>query len=326
MARFDGGVVVSRRGPRPVSVRLRRLLVMLPWLQERGTVPTREMADHFGLSVDELIADLTLASLCGVSQDPRDLIDLWVDEEAVHFGIPKYFNRPLRLTAPEAFSLVASARAARELAGAERGGPLDRAVAKVAAVMGIADDERLVVEIERPAVVDDWLRAAGEGRVVDIEHWSPASGESVRREIVPVEIFTELDHWYVRAFDRGVGAERTFRLDRIESHQVTDRIEAVDLGPRRPWFADSDEVRPVVLEVDPSWMWVLEQYPGVAVEESLAPEHGRRVVVSLTVSNERWLRRLLLRLGANATVRSPQEWRSLGSATARIVRQRYDKK
>ena len=90
---------MNRRGPRPVNVRLRRLLVMLPWLQERGTVPTQEMADHFGMSVDDLIADLTLASLCGVSQDPRDLIDLWVDEEAVHFGVPKYFNRPLRLTA-----------------------------------------------------------------------------------------------------------------------------------------------------------------------------------------------------------------------------------
>ena len=32
-----------RRGPRPTGDRLRRLLVMLPWLMERGEVPVAEM-------------------------------------------------------------------------------------------------------------------------------------------------------------------------------------------------------------------------------------------------------------------------------------------
>lgn len=316
---------MNRRGPRPVNVRLRRLLVMLPWLQERGTVPTQEMAEHFGMSVDDLIADLTLASLCGVSQDPRDLIDLWVDEEAVHFGVPKYFNRPLRLTAPEAFSLVASARATRELAGADVGGALDRAVAKVAAAMGIDDDDRLVVDIDRPDSVDEWIAAAEQGRVVNIDYWSPASGETVPREIVPVEIFADLDHWYIRSFDRGVGAERIFRLDRIESHIVTDVVDPVDLGPRRPWFADSSDSSRAVIELDPAWMWVLEPYPGVRTEET-KPKKRRWVVVSVPVSNERWLRRVLLRLGPNAVLRSPSDRATLAADTARLVRERYGKK
>ena len=182
---------MSRRGPRPVNVRLRRLLVILPWLLERGTVSTAEMAAHFGMSVDDLIADLTLASLCGVSQDPRDLIDLWVDEEAVHFGIPKYFNKPLRLTAPEAFSLVASARAAQNLAGAEIGSALERAVAKVAHSMGIDDDNQLVVELEPPTAAKELAVAAAGRREVHLEYWTPARGESEERRIVPVEVFSE---------------------------------------------------------------------------------------------------------------------------------------
>jgi predicted DNA-binding transcriptional regulator YafY len=39
------GRYMSRRGPRPVNERLRRLLVMLPWSMERGSVSTEEMAD-----------------------------------------------------------------------------------------------------------------------------------------------------------------------------------------------------------------------------------------------------------------------------------------
>ena len=317
---------MTRRGPRPVNLRLRRLLVMLPWLQERGTVSTAEMAEHFGMTVPDLMADLTLASLCGVSQDPRDLIDLWVDEEAVHFGIPKYFNRPLRLTAPEAFSLVASARAAANLTGSEVGGALNRAVAKVAATMGIDDADGLVVEMEAPDRVNDFARAAEESREVVIVHWSPSSGESVERRIAPVEVFAESDHWYVRALDLGVGAERIFRLDRIESLAVGEIRERVELGPRRPWFADSAETTRVTIEMDPAWMWVLEQYPGVTIDEGAKPKRKNWVRVSMPVTSERWLRRVLLRLGNNARVVSPVEWVDLALDTARSVRARYETK
>lgn len=317
---------MTRRGPRPVNLRLRRLLVMLPWLQERGTVPTAEMAEHFGMTVPDLMADLTLASLCGVSQDPRDLIDLWVDEEAVHFGIPKYFNRPLRLTAPEAFSLVASAAAARNLAGSDLGGALNRAVDKVARAMGIDDVDQLVVELETPDAVADFARAAEAGREVTIIHWSVTSGDSTERRIVPVEVFTESDHWYVRAFDLGVEAERIFRLDRIESHLVGDIRHDVDLGPRRPWFSDATETTTVTIEMDPAWVWVLEQYPGVTIDETATPKRKRWVTVTMPVSNERWLQRVLLRLGDNARVVAPSHWTGLAADTARLVRSRYGTK
>jgi len=317
---------MTRRGPRPVNLRLRRLLVLLPWLQERGTVSTAEMAEHFGMSVADLMADLTLASLCGVSQDPRDLIDLWVDEEAVHFGIPKYFNRPLRLTAPEAFSLVASARAAGNLTGSDVGGALDRAVTKVAAAMGIDDGGGLVVEMETPERVGDFVRAAEESRETVIVHWSVSSGESVERRILPVEVFTESDHWYVRALDLDLDAERIFRLDRIESCAVGEVRARVELGPRRPWFDGATETTSVTLEIDPAWMWVLEQYPGVVADDTQRAKRKNWVRVSLPVTGERWLRRLLLRLGNNARVVSPQEWVDLASDTARRVRERYSTK
>ena len=55
-----------RRGPRPAQERLRRLLLMLPWLMERGEVAIAEMAAHFSLSESELVADIELAAMCGL--------------------------------------------------------------------------------------------------------------------------------------------------------------------------------------------------------------------------------------------------------------------
>jgi len=301
---------------------------MLPWLQEQGTVSTRVMADRFGLTVDELIADLTLASLCGVSEDPRDLIDLWVDEDEVHFGVPKYFERPLRLTLPEAFSLLAAAEASRQIAR-QVGGPADddalaRAMAKVASAVGPRSDG-LTVDIEAPESVRILGEAASAGRVVVIDYWNVDSGESRPRSIRPVEVFVERDHWYVRSVDVGIDAERIFRVDRIESVRVTDEVRSHSLPPRGRWFSGSADSVTVLLAVDPAFSWVLEGYPSVSAAS--APQ-GADVpadwsVVSVVTTGERWLQRLLLRLGSHARLLEPVGWRSLSAETAALVAARY---
>ena len=57
---------MTRRGPRGAEDRLRRLLVMLPWLMERGEVSVAETAERFGLTEAEVVRDLELASMCGL--------------------------------------------------------------------------------------------------------------------------------------------------------------------------------------------------------------------------------------------------------------------
>lgn len=318
-----------RRGPRPVNLRLRRLLVMLPWLAERGSVSTKDMADHFGLTVGELVADLTLASMCGVSQDPLDLIDLWVDEDEVHIGVPKYFERPVRLTVPEASTLVVSAALARQIPGSDPDGALSRAIEKIATATGLDVDGSVAVDLAAPAVLDVLTRAIESSQEISFGYWAVASGDLQQRRAVPVETFREQDHWYLRAHDSDVSAERTFRLDRMESVTPTGVVRTVVLPTRQHWFSTSDDAREVVLRVDPAWMWMLERYPLVDIAEldptptDDGPSPARRV--RLVVSNERWLSRLLLRLGAHAEVEEPDVWRDLGRGAARRLLSRYER-
>ena len=317
-----------RRGPRPVNIRLRRLLVMLPWLMERQTVSTQEMADHFGMSVADLVADLTLASMCGVSQDPRDLIDLWVDDDEVHFGIPKYFERPLRLTVPEAFSLIASATAAQQLPGMDRTGSLSRAIAKVSQAIDMNLDDSFVVELETPESVEGLSVAIRNSVVIEFDYWSVATGQSAQRRVAPLEVFLDQDHWYLRAHDLAADAERTFRLDRLERLVMTTETHGFIATPRPEWFAHSDEQRKVLLQVDPAWLWVLEQYPDVsigAVPGGQIVQRADWVTVEVIANTERWMQRLLVRLGANAVVVHPIDWQQLGSETAQLILRRYER-
>ena len=137
---------------RTAEERLGRLLVMLPWLMERGEAPLDEVAGRFGLTRGEVAADLELAAMCGLPPFVDEMIDVFIDDDTVFVGVPRLFTRPLRLTAPEGFALVAAGRAAMQLPGADPDGPLGRGLEKLAAALG---DDDVVVDMPVPPAVEE---------------------------------------------------------------------------------------------------------------------------------------------------------------------------
>jgi proteasome accessory factor C len=293
---------------------------MLPWLMERGSVPLADVAERFAVSEPHLLHDLEVASLCGLPPYLDEMIDLWIEDGIVHMGVPRLFTRPLRLTAPEGFALLASARAAMALPGADPGGPLGRALTKLASALGVSGPPPLVVDVERPALLDTVQAAAEAGERLAIVYYSAGRGELGSRAIDPQVVFTTRGHWYVVADDSIAGPARTFRVDRIESATPTGerfahRDVPIDAGD---FFGEADTV-PVTLRLPPSASWVPETYPvrDVAID---ADGHAR---VRLAVASERWLERLLLRTGPEAEVIEPTTWADLGRSAAARLLERY---
>lgn len=312
---------MARRGPRPAHQRLKRLLVMLPWLMQRGEVSISEMAKHFALSEAELVADLELASMCGLPPFVDELIDVYIDEGMVYTGVPRVFTRPLRLTAPEGFALLAAGRAAMALPGAEPEGPLGRALAKLAATLG---EDGVVVDLERPVIADEVARAAEAGERLSITYWTPARDESSEREITPRAVFVDRGHWYVLADDQRSGSERSFRLDRILHFSPTGVIEPlrdVEVPDTNRWFADDTDIDRVTLRVPTELVWVIERYPVDSTKPDL--ERDGMTIAVMPVTSEQWLSRLLLRLGERTDVLEPGRWTMLAAQTAREVLARY---
>jgi proteasome accessory factor C len=289
---------------------------MLPWLMERDQVPVAEMAAHFGLSEDALVADLELAAMCGLPPYLDELIDLYIDEGMIHVGAPRLFTRPLRLTAPEALALVANAEAAASIPGLGGDEVLAQAVAKVKARLGA----RVAIDIEPPPFTDAVRRAVDDGAVLAISYWVPRRDEVTEREIVPQAVYELRGDFYVDADDQRSGDSRTFRIDRIESCRDTGRRvqRRVAPGPPAAFFVD-DEVDLAVLVVAADVVWMVDRYP---VRERRTRPDGRIEVV-LPVVDPQWLGRLLLRLGPDAEVASPSSWADLGARTAATVLARY---
>lgn len=309
--------MIARRGPRPTAERLRRLLVMLPWLMERGEVPVAEMAERFGLTEAQLVSDIELVSMCGLPPYLDELIDVWIDDGVVSTGIPRVFTKPLRLTAPEGFALLAAARVALQLPGAEPDGALARALEKLAAALG----DVVVVDQPQPPATADITDAAERGARLRVTYWSATADGASERVITPRRVFLDRGRWYVIADDHRSGQERTFRVDRIEQWAPTGEVDpprVVAAPTADEWFLD-DDLRTARLELPAAAGWVVERYPVRTVEQ-----RGERLVVELAVTDERWLRELLLRLGSGATVLAPDEWRHLGAEAAAGLLARYE--
>lgn len=312
--------------------RTRRMLSLVTYLRERPGARVDEVARAFGITTEELIADLGVLPMCGTSFRGGDLLDIdtdgehiwWHNAEAVGSGA----GEPLRLAADEATALLVAARAVATLPGLREGDrdALLRATAKLEAAAGehARVSSRLSVTFEAEGgVFADVDRALAERRRLRIRYYSPGRDALTDREIDPIRLFA-LGHTYVEAWCRRSEARRTFRLDRIAEIELLET--PADPPPLEPRDLSEGLVQPapgdpeVVVEVGPGGRWVAEYYPHEAAEE--LPDGGLRV--TLRTSDPATLRRLALRLGGDGRIVSPPQLAESARDAARAALAAYE--
>ncbi len=300
--------------------RLARLLAVVPWVAAHDGPTLAEVSERFGLPEDELVEDLNLLFMCGVYPfTPDSLIEVDIEGGRVWVRFADWFRRPLRLSAPEGLALVAAGRAVlaapAPLAGADEG-PLARAVAKLEAALGTGLEGAVDVEPgEAAAEVLAVLRAASESQQkVRVEYYSFGRDATTERVVHPWRVFSAEGHWYLLGWCELAEDRRLFRVDRVQSAELTgERFEPpADPGPPELYQSRPDDPL-VVLDLAPEARWVAERYPHEGAKE-LA---GGRLRVRLRASSPAWLERLLLRAGPAAKVVSGAE--GVAAAAARRV-------
>ena len=298
------------RAPRITAAgRLQRLLAILQWAaQHPEGALVRELCDRFQLDQEDLVKELDLANMINADSPFYDEMpfEVFLEEDRVFVRLFS-FRRPMRLTPAEGLALVAAADSLIDdplVGSAEEGddpGPLARALAKLAELLGIEPGQAVDVEVDpdggeqgrrlRQAMADD--------RQVSFVYWTYGRDAVARRVVDPWEVFAEHSAWYLAGWAHEPGAVRNFRLDRMQDLTVED--EPRSHAPPRSIDRSArtvDEAPQVVLDLAPWAWWVAEAHPVISVE----PVDDQRLRVTLAVSGASWLERLLLRLGSGATV------------------------
>ncbi len=308
---------------------------MLPWLMEAGEVPLADVAERFGMTEAQVTKDLELVAMCGLPPYVDEMIDVFVDDGLVFVGVPRLFTRPLALSAPEGFALLAAARLAMELPGADPDGPLARGLAKLTAALGEAgietgDDSTtgVAVDLHRPEWTDALIDAVASGSEVMVDYFSPSRDEVSQRRMVPRHVFTDAGNWYLLADDERSGQRRTFRIDRMERVETTGLAHPLDPNVQAPdaFFSDVDLPR-ATIRLLPRAQWIIDRYPIDSVEPVLVrrrPASSGAVDVTLPIASTRWFDRLLVRLGPDAEVLAPSGAARGGVELAQRILANYD--
>ena len=312
-----------------------RLLRLVPYLHARDSVRVEQAAADLGVTPEQLVSDLKVLFMCGLPGGyPDDLIDVDLDalegEDAdgvIRVSNADYLARPLNLSPTEATAVIVALRALRNGAGADTREVVDRTLAKLEAAAAGRVDPR--IDPGADPVVDDGSRfrplldrAVRDQRQLRLSYYIPSRDERSDRVVDPRGVVHAHGHDYLDAYCHSAEAPRLFRMDRIQAAELLDTPVATADPPRDladGLFSRSDDLTLATVRLAAPARWVVEYYPTEDVRR--LPDGD--LEVDVLVADERWLRRLLLRVAPHARVVGPPEFAAGFTAVAQETLRLY---
>lgn len=300
-------------------MRLDRLLTMVPWLLRRQGVDIGEAAAEFGVTTEQIEADLQLIFLCGTPGGmPDDLIDAEWESGKVYLGNADTIARPLRLGLDEAITLIVGLRTLADVPGLSDRQVVEQTLAKLEQATGTAsaaDVDAATARIHVDIAPDDESpllaqvrRALAERRRLRLRYLVPSRDESTDRDVDPMRV-TALDgHWYLEGWCHRSCDVRLFRLDRVQELAVLEQ-DGTPPAQARPRdldggvFQGDDQDTVVQLRLTPASRWVADYYP----HEWLRDTGDGSPLVGIRTGHVDWLGRLAWQHGGRAVVVDPPE-------------------
>lgn len=282
-----------------------RMLAMVPYISRRPGVAIAELAREFGVSADQVVADLNVLMMCGEpGYFPDDLIDVVIDDEdgTVSIGYDAGLAQPVRLTAEELTTLTSALRVLADQAGLIDSDAVHSALGKMEAAAGGAPVGVAVAAADPGPALAVVREAIESHRRVRMTYYTASRDDATERDVDPIRLLILDGFSYLEGYCYRAESIRMFRLDRI------DRIEVLDTPAQAPLWSDNTvpdrlftpgaDASTVTVRLAGSAAWIAE-YFAVEVVQDRAADGG--LVGRLTGADDEWLIRLLLSLGAAAT-------------------------
>ncbi|MFV0493980.1 helix-turn-helix transcriptional regulator [Mycobacterium sp.] len=298
-----------------ITVRLVRLLNMVPYLLANPRITKADAANELGVTEKQLEADLNQLWMCGLpGYLPGDLIDFEFSGDTVKVTFAAGIDRPLKLTSPEATGLLVALRALADIPGVVDPRAARSAIVKIAAVAGVATTghEHVATAVDQPARLESraaaHVRAAvRDRRALTLDYYAASHDSLTTRTVNPIRVVLIGGHSYLEAWSREAEGVRLFRFDRIvdatELGQPAVLPDPVRRSPTDTSLFDGDPALPsATLRVAPSASWMLEYYPMRDVREL----PGGWCEATMTYASDDWMTRLLLGFGSEVAVLAPE--------------------
>jgi proteasome accessory factor BC len=278
-----------------------------------AVIPARDIVERFHIPEEELEEHLQLLNLvnfgggCYTVYAALDGDVVYVDKEL--YG--DTFRRPPRLTPLEARAIRLALEFVGPMIAADAHTPLDRVRKKLEETFGqfelaqTPNPQATDAEADLVATLTEGIR---ERRLVEIEYQKEGEQTWSKRVVEPYSLERELPNWRVHTWDRSRDAERSFRLDRMRSAQLTQ--ERFDPRPafEPRGFRDARKAKILYLKGIPA-RWAAERGATLLKDGTALAE--------MPVGSQEWLLGEILSQRGEAVLLEPEELRGVVAHRAR---------
>jgi proteasome accessory factor BC len=270
-------------------------------LERFPSIPPEELEEHLSL--------LNLVNFGGgcytIYAELRDDVvhvdkELWGDT----------FRLPPRLTPLEARAIRLALEYVGPMIAADAHTPLDRVRRKLEETFGqfeLAQTPAPQVEEEEEDLISKLSRGIREHRLVEIEYQKETDAAPSLRTVEPYQLERKLPNWYVHAWDRDAGSEKSFRIDRMRSAKLLrQKFEP------RPEFEPSGFSRALTALV-----WYSPEVARYELERGARTLVDGSALKEVRYGTDEWLESDILSKRGEAVVLQPDDARSRIAARAK---------
>ena len=281
-----------------------------------AAIPVDELLERFpSIPADELEEHLSLLNLVnfggGCYTVYAELRDDHVHVDKELWG--DTFRLPPRLTPLEARAIRLALEYVGPMIAVDAHTPLARVRKKLEETFGqfeLTEVPDLEAEQAEEDLVSKLARGMREHRLVEIEYQKEIDSQPSTRLVEPYRFERALPFWYVHTWDRTSGGERSFRLDRMRSANLT-----------KEKFTPRDDFEPALLRGIARSVRVLytKEIARFEVERGAQRLADGTAVKELPVGSDEWLVSDVLSRRGYAIVLEPAELRTLVAARAKAL-------
>lgn len=207
--------------------RLARLTAILTQLQSKTLITAREMAEKHGVSIRTIYRDIRSLEQAG--------IPITTEEGKGYSLVDGFMLPPVMFSEEEANALLTAEQLVAKNKDTSFAAHYHEAMIKIKAVLRDSTQEKVALLSQR---IDFRLNPNREAtshylasiqlaltnfKVMDIQY-QDASAEATRRQVEPFALYSTQENWILIAWCRLRKDFRSFRLDRIQSLQVSDTL------------------------------------------------------------------------------------------------------
>ncbi|MGN7200248.1 helix-turn-helix transcriptional regulator [Arthrobacter sp. SAFR-044] len=290
---------------------LKRMLQLVPFLVHNQGLHIQDVANHFGVTREELEADLRILICSGLPEGyPDDLLDIQWEDDHVFITQDLDLKKPVRFTVAEACALLTGLETLNGLPDLPGGGALETVTLKLLAAAGeeglraasIAGPQVAPADASTHATV---RHAIESGSQLHLTYLSPQRDAVTERDVDPLRLYSLDNIWYFEAWCHLVDGLRNFRLDRVQDVRPSGRPASMhgppDGGVPAKLFTANDDDTTVTVQLTRQGRGLADDYYAERTAE--LPDGG--LVAEIRFGNTAWLPMFVAQHGGSARILAP---------------------